>query len=95
MKTLAILALMSTLATAAVAADKVAFSGDDTNLSVLGRQVGQKVELHLKSGEKLAGTVKATGSKSVHIAALVGQEFYDAVVQIDDISAIVIRNDGK
>jgi hypothetical protein len=95
MKTPAILALMITLATAAFAADKVSFANDDTPSSVLGRQIGQKVELHLKSGEKLSGTVKATGSQSVHIAALAGQEFYDAVVQMADISAVVIRNDGK
>jgi hypothetical protein len=64
-------------------------------VSVLTRQVGQKVELRLKSGEKLSGTVKAVGTSCVHIGALAGQEFYDAVIAKEDISAIVIRNDGK
>ena len=95
MKTLAILALMGTLATAAVAADKIAFTTDDTPASVLLRQAGQKVELRLKSGEKISGTVKTMGSQSVHLAAITGQEFYDAVILTADISAVVIRNDGK
>jgi hypothetical protein len=95
MKTLSILALMSTLATAAIAADKVNFANDDTPASVLARQTGQKVELRLKSGEKLSGKVQAVGVRTVHISGLVGQEFYDAVVTLDDISAVVIRNDGN
>lgn len=95
MKTLTILALMSTLATATIAADKVGFTNDDTTATVLSRQTGQKVELVLKSGEKLGGTVKAVGTKSVHIGAITGKEFYDAVVSVEDISAVVIRNDGK
>ncbi len=95
MKALTILALMSTLATAAVAADKVSLNADDTPAAVLSRQTGQKVELRLKSGDKLSGTVKTVGAKCVLIASLAGQEFYDAVVSMDDISAIVVRNDGR
>ena len=95
MKTLTILALMSTLATAAIAADKINFEKDDTTISVLTRQVGQKVELRLKSGEKLSGTVKNVGTSCVHLGAVTGQEFYDAVIAKEDISAVVIRNDGK
>ena len=95
MKTLALFILMSTLATASMAADKVAFANDDTPATVLTRQVGQKVEIKLKSGEALGGTVKAVGTKSVHLAAITGREFYDAVVLVEDISAVIVRNDGK
>ena len=95
MKTLALLALIGSLATATLAADKVGFVDTDTPATVLARQVGQTVDLRLKSGEKISGKLKAVGGKTVHITALSGQEFYDAVVVIDDISAVVIRNDGK
>ncbi len=95
MKTIAILALMSTLATATIAADKVAFTPEDTTATVLARQAGQKVELVLNSGEHVSGTVKAVGSKAVHIGAITGKEFYDAVVALDDVSAVIVRNDGK
>lgn len=95
MKTLTILAFMSTLAVSAIAADKFSFTADDTTLTVLTRQVGQKVELRLKSGEKLSGTVKAVGASCVHLGSLSGQEFFDAVIAKEDISAVVLRNDGK
>jgi hypothetical protein len=96
MKSIQLLVLMSTLATAALAADsKVGFVPADTVATVLNRQAGKLVELRLKSGDKIAGKVEAVGDKTVHLGQLVGQEFYDAVVVIDDISAVVIRTAGK
>lgn len=91
MKTLTILALMTTLAASAVAADKVGFTPADTTATVLKRHEGQKVEIRLKSGEKISGKVSAVGDKAVHISELTGQEFYDAVVSLDDVSAVIIR----
>lgn len=95
MKTLTLLALMGTLATASLAADKVAFTENDTPSTIIAAQAGKQVDLRLKSGEKISGKVKTVGTKAVHLTALSGQEFYDAVVLLDDVSAVVIRNDGK
>ena len=95
MKTLRILALMTTLAATALADGKVGFTPADTVASVLTRQVGQRVELRMKSGEKLAGKVEAVGEKTVHLAGLTGQEFFDAVVVLDQVSAVIIRTGGK
>ena len=83
-----------TLAATSLAQSKVGFAPDDTAASVLKRQAGQRVELRLKSGEKLTGKVEAVGEKAVHISALTGQEFFDAVVILDDITAVIIRT-GK
>jgi hypothetical protein len=95
MKALSLLVLMTTLATATMAADKVTLNGDDTPPKLLLRQMGQKVELLLKSGDHLSGTVKGVNEKCVHIAALTDRNLYDAIVVMDDINAIVLRNDGK
>jgi hypothetical protein len=57
----------------------------------LARRVGEKVELVLLSGKSLVGTVKAVGSAGVHLGALEGKEFYDALVRTDQISAVVVR----
>jgi len=83
-----------TLATTTLAQSKVGFVPDDTAASVLKRQAGQRVELRLKSGEKLWGKVEAVGEKAVHLSALTGQDFSDAVVLLDDVSAVIIRT-GK
>jgi len=94
MKAIRILTLITTLTTAAIA-DPVDFAAGDTAATVLKRQVGQSVELRLKSGDKIGGKVAAVGDKAVHLSALTGQEFYDAVVVLDDISAVVIRTGKK
>jgi hypothetical protein len=91
MKALTILALMTTLAATAVAEDKIGFKPSDTPATVLKRNEGQKAEIRLKSGEKLSGKVTAVGEKAVHISELTGQEFYDAVISLDDVSAVIIR----
>jgi hypothetical protein len=95
MKTLRILALVTTLAASALAEGKVGFTPDDTVATVLTRQVGQRVELRMNSGEKLAGKVEAVGAKTVHLSSLTGQEFFDAVVALDKVSAVIIRTGGK
>ncbi len=95
MKTLTLLALIGALNTASFAADKVALTENDTPATIIAAQTGKQVELHLKSGEKIVGKVKAIGTKAVQITALSGQEFYDAVVLLEDVSAVVFRNDGR
>ena len=95
MKALSILVLITGLATATFAADKASFPLDGKPAAVLNREVGKQVELRLKSGDKISGKVGAVGTVSVHLTALTGQEFYDAVIDMDDITAVVIRNDGK
>ena len=63
--------------------------------SVLERQTGQVVELHLKSGEKMGGKVERFSEKLVHLSQLTGAEFFEAVVEIDAISAVVVRAKGS
>jgi hypothetical protein len=94
MKALRILTILATLTTAALA-DKLPYEASDTIASTLKKQVGQKVELRVAGGEKLGGKVEAVGDKTVHLSALTGQEFFDAVVSIDQITAVVVRTGGR
>lgn len=94
MNTLRLLALLATFSTAAFA-DKLAYEPSDTIASILKKQVGQRVELRVEGSEKISGKVEAVGEKTVHLSALTGQEFYDAVVAIEEITAVVVRTGGK
>ena len=49
---------------------------------------GKNVFVHLKSGTTLQGTVKAVGNGLVHLEKLNGKDFYDALIRIEEISAI-------
>ena len=57
----------------------------------LQRYMGKRVKLKLKTGSDLDGVVTKVGTNAVHIAELSGMEFYDALVRIDHISAVVIK----
>jgi len=70
---------------------KVDLQSSDGIHTVLERNVGQTVELRMKSGEKIGGKVLKLGDKLVQLTQLTGMEFYDAAVELDSISAVVVR----
>ena len=74
---------------------KVELQATDTMRTVLERQVGQVVDLRLESGEKMGGKIEKVTDKLVHLSALSGAEFYDAVVDIEGISAVTVRTKTK
>jgi hypothetical protein len=79
----------------ALAAPGLGFVPGDSVKTALERQAGQQVELRLKSGEKIAGKVDAVGEKTVHITAITGQEMFEALVLLDEVSAVVVRAAAK
>lgn len=70
---------------------KLELKDDDTVKNVLARQVGQVVELRLGSGDKIGGKVEKVGSGLVHLSQITGAEFFEAVVDIESVSAVVVR----
>ncbi|CAN5714826.1 hypothetical protein BH11VER1_BH11VER1_26650 [soil metagenome] len=82
-------------AQSALAGSGLGYLPSDTVKTVLERQSGQLVELRLKSGEKISGKVDKVGDKSVHIIAITGQELFEALVLLDDVSAVVVRAAAK
>ena len=63
----------------------------DTIISILQKNVGQNIELHLRSGEKIAGKVDKVGNTLIHLSQLTGMELFEADVNIADVSAVVAR----
>jgi hypothetical protein len=49
---------------------------------------GKDVHLLLRSGQTIQGYVKSVGDHFVHLEKLAGRDFYDALVRIEDISAV-------
>ena len=49
------------------------------------------IYVNLRSGKVYQGRVKSVGDHFVHLEKIVGKEFYDALIRIDDISAIEVR----
>jgi hypothetical protein len=74
---------------------KIDLQAGDTVLTILQKNVGQMVELRMKSGEKIAGKVEKVGDKLVHLSQLTGAEFFDAAVDAADVAAVVVRAKSK
>ena len=56
------------------------------------------VKLQKTSGQgrfSLTKIREAVGDKAVHLSAVTGQELFDAVVLLEDVSAVLIRTGGK
>ncbi len=78
-----------------LAQEKPDIQPNATVLSILQGNAGKTVELHLRSGEKIAGRVGQVTDNVVYLSHLTGAEFYDAFVDLKDVSAVVIRAGGR
>ena len=58
---------------------------------ILTSSVGKRVGIRLDSGEEMEGTVTTVGDQLVHLSKLSKREFYDAVVRLDKINAVIFR----
>ncbi len=66
----------------------------DTIKSNLENFKGRTVILRLGSNDEVAGIVSEVGEKAVHLTQLTGKEFYDAVVPLEKINALIVRAKG-
>lgn len=63
----------------------------DSLKNFLQTQNGKTVTVKLVSGETLQGVVGSVDEQSLYLSKLAGQEFYDALVRLEAIAAIVFK----
>lgn len=63
----------------------------DTVQSVLAAQKGARVTVRVRSGQELTGVVREVNARVVQLGALSGREFFDAVVPLDAVDAVLVR----
>ena len=71
--------------------DKYLIRASDNMRTILEQEIDLPVRIVLRSGQELRGTVERLGTGIVQLSHLVGSEYYDAVINLDDISAVVFR----
>jgi hypothetical protein len=79
------------LACSAPAAAQLQVGASDTVESVLRAQKDKRVTLRLRSGQELTGVVRGGNARVVQLGAITGREFFDAVVPLEAIDAVLIR----
>lgn len=81
-----------TLAAAPVSlAQELRIGANDTVQTVLAAQKGKRVTVRVRSGQELTGTVRDVSGRLVQLGAISGREFFDAVVPLDTIDAVLVR----
>jgi hypothetical protein len=73
------------------AQEKLTVGSDATVKSVLEAQKGKRVGVLLTTGQEVTGVVTSVGATVVHLSELTGREFFDAVVPLDRVSAVIVR----
>lgn len=86
------------LITAALACAAVPASGaelrvgaNDTIQTVLTAQKGARVTVRVRSGQELTGVVREVSARVVQLGGLTGREFFDAVVPLEAVDAVLVR----
>jgi hypothetical protein len=72
-----------------VRSGKAALQPNATVVSLLQGSAGKSVELHLRSGDKMGGKIAQVTDNVVHLSNLTGAEYFNALVDVKDISAVV------
>jgi hypothetical protein len=87
--------LTAVIGASSFAQDKASLQSNATIVTLLQGSAGKSVELHLRSGEKMGGKVAQVTDNIVHLSNLTGAEYFEAFVDVKDISAVVVRVAGK
>ena len=77
--------------TVAVCADELSIKAGDTLQKILEGQKGKRVTVRLLGGEEMTGKVRSVSTELLQLGELAGKEFYDAVVDMNKVSAVVVR----
>lgn len=78
----------------ALALPAVALAGDDAIVKALKSLDGKRATVVLTSGTELTGKIAEATGDSVKLVELSGKDFYDAVVDLDQVQAVVYRARG-
>ena len=54
-------------------------------------RLGKLVTLHLASGTQIGGTIAEVRDHAVVVKGIVGRDFSDALVRLDDVAAVEVR----
>jgi lipopolysaccharide export LptBFGC system permease protein LptF len=74
-----------------VSAEAPVVKAGDTLTKVLEGYKGKQVTIRLQGGEELTGRVKFIGKELLHLEALKSREYFDAVVDVSRIEALIVR----
>jgi len=86
--TILVLPMEAEAKTKVVAIEGISYNVNSSLVDNLKSLIGKKVSVTLDSGKTFIGFVKEVGNHLMHLAKLDGKEYFDALLRIENISAI-------
>lgn len=80
-----------TASAGAPAAAALSIGAQDSTHTVVAGLRGKRITLRLRSGQEVSGVVRDATDKLVLLGELSGREFFDAVVPVAAIEAVLVR----
>jgi hypothetical protein len=88
------LALLAATATAGWAQDSPLGTGG-TMRDALAKLTGKDAEIVLTNGKSYRGKIGSVGSETVLVTQIAGKEFYDVLIELDEVAAVELRVRGN
>jgi len=85
------LLLAAVLAAQPALAQELKVASAATVESLMTAQKGKRITVRTRSGQELTGVVREVTPRFVQLGALAGREFFDAVVSLDSVEAVIVR----
>ena len=79
------------VAATAAQAESITIEQNDSIQSLLASQKGKRTTVRVRSGQEITGIVRDVNAKLVVIGSTAGREFFDAVVPLEAVDAVLIR----
>jgi hypothetical protein len=87
--------LMPVAALALCATSLGAMAKDEVIAGVLKERNGKTVTVVLSGGTEITGKVENVGNNTLRLSQLSGKDYFDAVIDLDDVSAVIFRARDK
>ena len=85
------LLLAALLATHPALAQDLKVASTATVESLITAQKGKRITVRTRSGQELTGVVREVTPRFVQLGALAGRDYFDAVVALDSVEALIVR----
>lgn len=86
---------MPVAALALCAMSSGAFAKDEVMAGILKDRNGKSVTVVLAGGTEITGKISNVGDNTLRLTELSGKEYFDAVIDLDDVSAVIFRSKDK
>lgn len=75
----------------AASAAEISIKSGDTVQKVLEEHKGKRVTVRTQGSDELTGKVKMVTKELLHLGELTGRDYFDAIIEINRISAVIVR----